>query len=151
MKKLSIVSGGFDPVHSGHIELFEKAKAIADHLFVILNDDNFLARKKGKPFMRYSEREIVVNALKPVDMVVGCIDTDNTVCKTLEWLHGIYKNKYDEIMFCNGGDRTSVENTPEHKKCVDLGMEMVYGLGKKIQSSSSLTKNYQSDAGSLIF
>ena len=53
--KLSIVSGGFDPVHSGHIELFEKAKAIADHLFVILNDDNFLVRKKGKPFMRYGD------------------------------------------------------------------------------------------------
>ena len=149
--KLSIVSGGFDPVHSGHIELFEKAKAIADDLFVILNDDNFLVRKKGKPFMRYNEREIVINALKPVDVVVGCIDTDNTVCKTLEWLHGIYKNKYDEIMFCNGGDRTSGENTPEHKKCVDLGIEVVYGLGKKIQSSSSLTKSYHSDAGSLIF
>lgn len=151
MKKLSIVSGGFDPVHSGHIELFEKAKAIADDLFVILNDDNFLVRKKGKPFMRYNEREIVINALKPVDVVVGCIDSDNTVCKTLEWLHGMYKNKYDEIMFCNGGDRTSGENTPEHKKCVDLGMEVVYGLGKKIQSSSSLTKSYQSDAGSLFF
>ncbi len=158
-RKLSIVSGGFDPAHVGHLELFEKAKSIADDLFVILNCDKFLERKKGKPFMPFKERTRMIEALKPVDMVVGSIDTDDTVCKTLEWIHGIYNRKYSEIMFCNGGDRTYVGNTPEHAACVSLGIETVYGMGDKIQSSSSLIKKSakkttvkrHSNAGSLFF
>ena len=139
--KLSIVSGGFDPVHVGHLELFERAASMADDLFVIVNSDEFLKRKKDKPFMPFSERMRIVEALKPVHMVVGSIDTDDTVCKTLEWITGIYKQEYDEIMFCNGGDRTSGENTPEHKVCEEIGVKTVYGLGDKIQSSSWLLKS----------
>jgi len=136
--KLAIVSGGFDPVHVGHIELFEKAKSMVDDLCVIVNDDTFLERKKGKPFMPFNERLKIIDSLKPVDMVVECIDQDDTVCYTLEWIRALYKNKYKHMMFCNGGDRTSGKNTPEHKICQQIGIKPVYKLGKKIQSSSWL-------------
>ena len=138
--KLAIVSGGFDPVHVGHIELFEKAKSMADDLCVIVNDDAFLERKKGKPFMPLKQRLKIIESLKPVDMVVASADQDDTVCNTLEWVRALYKNKYKHMIFCNGGDRTSGENTPEHKTCEQIGIKPVYKLGKKIQSSSWLLK-----------
>ena len=158
--KLSIVSGGFDPVHVGHLECFERAKILADHLFVIVNDDKFLERKKGKPFMEWRERMTIIQALKSVTMAIVAIDKDDTVCETLKWIHEVFKNRYDEIMFCNGGDRTVDGDKPEHKLCVDLGIKPVYGLGDKIQSSSWLTsgekpdnlsQERQSNAGSLFF
>tara|TARA_B110001454_G_C12651209_1_gene405487 strand:+ start:628 stop:1104 length:477 start_codon:yes stop_codon:yes gene_type:complete len=157
--KLSIVSGGFDPVHVGHIECFEKAKSLADHLFVIVNDDEFLKRKKGKAFMGMRERMTVVQAFQQVTMVLKSQDEDDTVCKTLEWIHRGFKDRYDEIMFCNGGDRTADGDKPEHKLCSKLGIKPVYGLGDKIQSSSWLIsgnkpkepQERQSDAGSLFF
>tara|TARA_R110000824_G_scaffold107299_3_gene253469 strand:- start:6244 stop:6672 length:429 start_codon:yes stop_codon:yes gene_type:complete len=139
-KKLAIVSGGFDPVHVGHLELFERAKTIADDLFVIVNDDAFLERKKGKPFMPLNERLKIIESLKPVTMVVESSDEDDTVCNTLEWIRALYKNKYKHMMFCNGGDRTNKQDTPEHIRCEQLGIKPVYGLGEKIQSSSWLTK-----------
>lgn len=135
--KLSIVSGGFDPIHVGHIECFEKARALADDLFVIINDDNWLVRKKGKAFMEEDERCTVVQALKPVTKAIKSVDLGDTVCETLRQIYEENKAKYTKIMFCNGGDRT-IEGGPEHKMCVDLGMQPVYGLGSKIQSSSWL-------------
>ena len=138
--KLAIVSGGFDPVHVGHIELFEKAKGMADDLLVIVNDDAFLERKKGKPFMPLTERLKVVESLKPVTMVVESSDEDDTVCNTLQWIRALYKSKYKHMMFCNGGDRTGKGETPEHITCEQIGITPVYGLGEKIQSSSWLLK-----------
>jgi len=137
--KLAIVSGGFDPVHVGHLECFEKAKSMADHLFVIVNDDKFLERKKGKSFMNCRERLVIIQAFKPVTMALVSIDTDDTVCKTLSWINKAFGDRYDEIMFCNGGDRTIDAKKPEHNLCLGLGIEPVYGLGDKIQSSSWLT------------
>ena len=138
--KLAIVSGGFDPLHVGHLELFERAKSLADDLFVIVNTDDFLVRKKGKPFMPLKERMHIVQALKPVKLTIKSIDTDDTVCKTLKFVYKMYKasKKYDKLIFCNGGDRTSGANTPEHSTCEEIGIESVYGLGNKIQSSSWL-------------
>lgn len=138
--KLSIVSGGFDPLHVGHLELFERAKSLADDLIVIVNTDEFLISKKGKPFMPLKERMIIVQALKPVKLTIKSIDKDQTVCDSVKFVNEMYKKKYDEIMFCNGGDRTSGENTPEHKICEEIGVKTVYGLGEKIQSSSWLLK-----------
>tara|TARA_R100000234_G_scaffold52247_1_gene31359 strand:- start:315 stop:755 length:441 start_codon:yes stop_codon:yes gene_type:complete len=136
--KLAIVSGGFDPVHVGHIELFEKAKSLADDLIVIVNTDEFLTNKKGEPFMPLKERMTIIQALKPVKLTIKSIDKDQTVCDSVKFVNEMYKKKYDEIMFCNGGDRTSGENTPEHKICEEIGVKTVYGLGDKIQSSSWL-------------
>jgi len=138
MTKLSIVSGGFDPLHVGHLELFERAKSLGYHLFVIVNNDQFLIRKKGKPFMPFNERMRIVECIYCVDKVIPCIDIDNTVCDTLKNIYKNYHNAYNEIMFCNGGDRTNGENTPEHEICEELGIKSVYGLGDKVQSSSWL-------------
>ena len=135
--KIAIISGGFDPVHEGHIELMQKAKSIADSLVVIVNDDDFLTRKKGKPFMLLKERMQIVRSVKYVDMVIKSIDKDETVCKTLKQIIA-NAGLNETFLFCNGGDRTSGENTPEHKLCLELGIEPIYGLGNKIQSSSWL-------------
>lgn len=138
MKSIAIISGGFDPIHVGHIELMLKAKNLADELFVIVNDDNFLIKKKGKPFMPFEERVQIVESIKYVNKAVKCIDKDQTVCQTLKCI--ISNSSLEEnFLFCNGGDRTSGENTPEHALCLELGIEPVYGLGDKIQSSSWLT------------
>ena len=138
--KVSIVSGGFDPLHVGHIELFERARELSDELWVILNSDEFLTNKKGKPFMPFDERKKILKSLQVVDVVIPCIDKDQTVCKTLKKLKKTLAITDTELFFCNGGDRTSGKNTPEHKLCEEIGIETVYGLGKKIQSSSWLTK-----------
>ena len=138
--KLAIVSGGFDPVHVGHIELLQKAREKADSLFVIVNNDAFLERKKGKAFMPLKERIAIMQSFKGVELALESVDEDDTVCETLTWLSAAYKPKFEEIFFCNGGDRTSGENTPEHEICLKVGIEPVYGLGDKIQSSSCLLK-----------
>ncbi len=136
--KLSVVSGGVDPLHIGHLELLERSAAIADKLFVIVNTDQFLTNKKGRPFMPLRERMMIVQALKPVNLTIKSIDEDHTVCASLKFVNEMYRNKFDKIMFCNGGDRTDGTNTPEHKLCEELGIESVYGLGDKVQSSSWL-------------
>lgn len=137
--KISIVSGGFDPVHVGHIELFRKARDLSDELWVILNSDDFLTDKKGKPFMPYEERRIIVKNLRVVDLVIPCIDEDQTVCETLKKIKK-QSPPTEELIFCNGGDRTDQKNTPEYKICEKLSIKTIYGLGDKIQSSSWLTK-----------
>ena len=122
-------SGGFDPLHVGHIEYLEKARKLGDKLVVILNSDAFLIRKKGKAFMPFLERKKILESLKFVDEVVECIDEDQSVSKTLEQLH--------PDIFAKGGDRTA-ENIPEREICDALGITIVSGLGEKIQSSSAL-------------
>ena len=138
--KLAIISGGFDPVHVGHIELLQKAREMADSLFVIVNNDQFLERKKGKPFMPLNERIAIMQAFKGVEVALESVDEDDTVCETLTWLYAAYKPKFKEMFFCNGGDRTSGDNTPEHETCLKIGIKPIYGLGAKIQSSSQLLK-----------
>ena len=139
--KVSIVSGGFDPLHVGHIELFERAREKSDELWVILNTDDFLTNKKGKPFMPFNERKKILKSLRVVDVVIPCVDKDQTVCKTLKKLKKTTAVTDTELFFCNGGDRTSGKNTPEHKLCEEIGIKTVYGLGEKIQSSSWLTND----------
>ena len=138
--KVSIVSCGFDPIHVGHIELFERARQLSDELWVILNTDDFLTNKKGKPFMPFEERRKILKSLTVVDLVVPCVDKDQTVCKTLKRLKKTTAVTDTQLFFCNGGDRTSGKNTPEHKLCEEIGIKTVYGLGDKIQSSSWLVK-----------
>lgn len=124
------VSGGFDPVHAGHIRMFNKAKKLGDKLVVILNSDRFLMKKKGYVFMNFKKRKEIIENIKSVDQVVSCIDTDQTVCKSLE--------KLKPDIYANGGDRTK-SNIPEAEVCKKLGIKMFFNVGGgKIQSSSWL-------------
>lgn len=129
--KVVAVSGGFDPLHIGHIECLKKAKSLGDKLIIILNSDNYLIEKKGFVFMPAKERAAILSELKCVDEVFHCIDDDMSVCKSLEFL------KPD--IFANGGDRNQ-NNIPEFELCNKIGIQMIDGLGNKIQSSSTLIK-----------
>lgn len=136
-KKIVVaVSGGFDPVHVGHIRLFEEARALGDRLVVILNNDNWLQKKKGHVFMPERERVEVIAAIRWVDEVVltahGENPDDMSVCQALRDLR--------PDIFANGGDRTS-DNIPEVPVCDEIGCQMVFAVGRggKVQSSSWLT------------
>ena len=133
MEKIVCVSGYFDPIHVGHIEYFKKSKEIGDKLMVIVNNDEQATLKKGKPFMPADERIQLIKELKCVDIVVKSIDTDRTVCKTLETVEP--KPYY----FCNGGDQNN-NTIPEGEVCNKRNIELRDGFGNKIQSSSWLIK-----------
>ena len=141
--KIAIVSGGFDPLHSGHIEYLNSAKANGDILIVLLNSDAWLKNKKGRPFMSFSERKIILENLEVVDEVLGFDDDDLGSC-----INGLVKikNKYpkSEIFFCNGGDRDK-SNIPE---LVVEGINFIFDAGgnKKINSSSWILKNWQGES-----
>ena len=124
-----VASGGFDPLHVGHIEYLEKAKALGDKLIVILNSDRFLIQKKGKVFMPYAERQKILEALRCVDEVIPCIDADQSVSLTLSIIR--------PHIFAKGGDRNA-SNIPEKEICDRFGIKIVDGLGEKVQSSSAL-------------
>jgi len=142
-KKIVVaVSGGFDPVHIGHIDMFFEAKSLGDELVVILNNDNWLQKKKGHVFMSQQERKELIEALKPVDRVILTKhkpgDSDVSVCRALEELR--------PDIFANGGDRhPDGDPVPEVELCKKLGIEIIYNVGKrgKIQSSSWLVGKYQ--------
>lgn len=128
------VSGGFDPVHPGHLDLFQRARALGDYLVVIVNGDEFLRRKKGYAFMPLEDRRRVLRELRCVDEVVA-VDDDQTVCATLRMLCSVPSLR--PTVFANGGDRASVDS-PERQTCEELGIRMVDGLGEKVRSSSEL-------------
>tara|TARA_B110000093_G_scaffold96404_1_gene103937 strand:- start:56 stop:463 length:408 start_codon:yes stop_codon:yes gene_type:complete len=130
MKKVVAVSGYFDPIHVGHLDYLEMSKKLGDKLVVIVNNNNQCVLKKGKPFMGEDDRVRIVKSLSIVDEVFLSIDTDKTVCKSLEAI------KPD--VFANGGDRATSE-VPESLICDKYSIEMIDGLGDKIRSSSSLT------------
>ncbi len=135
-KKAIIVSGYFNPIHKGHIELFHKAKLHGDKLIVIVNNDKQRLLKGSKEFMLEKERLLILNELKVTDLVILSIDKDSTVCKTLEKVNNNYSNLYD-LYFANGGDQDN-KSIPEVSTCNNLGIKLLEGLGDKIQSSSWL-------------
>lgn len=128
------VSGYFDPIHVGHLEYFQKAKALGNELVVIVNNDHQATLKKGKPFMKDVERVEIVKNLKMVDRVILSIDKDRTVCETLATMEP------KPNVFCNGGDQFN-DIIPETAICEKHNILLMDGLGDKIQSSSSLIKN----------
>jgi len=139
IKTLVIASGYFNPVHKGHIEYLTRSKELGDELFVIVNNDEQRALKGSKEFMNQSERKYILDHLKPVDKVFISFDEDRMVNKTLERIYELYQKEFDKFVFTNGGDQTA-ETIGEKDTCHKLGIEMVFGLGEKIQSSSWLLK-----------
>ena len=136
--KVIIVSGYFNPVHKGHLELFEKAKALGDQLWVIVNSDLQRKLKGSKEFMEEDERLFIVKAIGIVDRVILSIDKDKTQCATLSDLANKYGNDY-KMYFANGGDQNN-DVCPEREICEKSGIRLIDGLGDKIQSSSWLLK-----------
>ena len=136
--KAIIVSGYFNPIHKGHIELFHNAREKGDQLFVIVNNDHQRALKGSKEFMSENERVLIVSELKIVDKAFLSIDQDRTVCSSIEELYIEYGDYYD-LYFANGGDQNN-DVCPEVPVCKKYGIGLIDGLGNKIQSSSWLLK-----------
>jgi cytidyltransferase-like protein len=135
-KKAIIVSGYFNPIHKGHLEYFNTAKALTDELFVIVNNDHQRALKGSKEFQQEEERMIIVSNIKAVDLAILSVDTDRTVCKTIEKIAKEFGATYD-LAFANGGDQNN-DTIPEKSICETMGIQLLDGLGDKIQSSSWL-------------
>jgi len=127
-----MLSGGFDPIHIGHVRMILAAAELGN-VIIVANSDAWLMRKKGYIFMPWEERAEVLRAIRGVADVVTVDDTDGTVCEALQRLK--------PNIFGNGGDRTN-KNTPEKTACKELGIKMIWGLGgNKIQSSSELVND----------
>jgi D-beta-D-heptose 7-phosphate kinase/D-beta-D-heptose 1-phosphate adenosyltransferase len=140
-QRVVIVTGGFDPVHSGHIAYIRAAAALGETLCVGVNSDEWLTRKKGKAFLPFEERKEIVLALKGVDMVVRFDDSDGSARDCIRKVRLIHP--HDHLIFANGGDRTR-ENIPE----MDVGdhdISFVFGVGgeDKKNSSSWILKGWQ--------
>ncbi len=128
-RKIIAVSGGFDPVHKGHVQMIEEASKLGS-VMVIINSDDWLTRKKGYVFMPWEDRAYIMGNIKGVRIVAAVNDSDNTVCEALR------RMKPDA--FANGGDRKD-NNTPEMDVCNELGIELLWNTGgEKVESSSNL-------------
>jgi len=140
--KVVLCTGGYDPLHSGHIAYFKAARELGDHLVVGLNSDAWLTRKKGRPFMPFEERAAIIKELKYVDEVIGFNDDDNTACAAIMQVLST-KGTTWQLIFANGGDRGS-SNTPEFLTYGQSGVEFVYGVGgtDKKNSSSWILKEW---------
>lgn len=143
-KKVAVItSGGFDPIHEGHIEYLERAKELAEDTFhiCIVNSGVFLNKKKGYAFYSEKQRLKIVSSLRCVDSVFLSVDEDMTVCESISIICKTLKLKenYDEVIFAKGGDRYSDE-IPEAETCKKLGIKIIDNLGEKVESSSNLIK-----------
>ena len=157
--KLGIISGYFNPIHSGHLDYIEGAKEICDFLYVIVNNDRQVKIKGSSPFMNENERLRIVRSLKPVDRAMIALDKDATVVESIMWLHRKYPRGYqagreigspdyfvDAMIFMNGGDRKP-DNSPEEVVCKKIGVLTAYEVGGgKTQSSSKLIRGVSNNA-----
>jgi len=139
IKKIVMVSGGFDPIHIGHVRYMQEAKKLGDKLIVVLNSDHWFA-VKGRPFfMNHYERKEIIEALECVDEVIvsghSLNSADISVCEDIK--------RIKPHIFAKGGDRFA-DNIPEFKLCKEMGIEMAFNVGKggKVRSSSELLKEY---------
>ena len=135
-QKAIIVSGYFNPIHKGHLEYFNNAKAIADQLFVIVNNDHQRALKGSKEFQDENERMIIISNIKAVDKAILSVDNDRTVCKTIKMIAEQFGGVFN-LGFANGGDQNN-DTIPERSVCEQMNVTLIDGLGDKIQSSSWL-------------
>ena len=133
---LIMTSGGYDPIHPGHISCIVDSKNYGDKLAVIVNGDWFLTNKKGAPFQNLKMRSEIVSAIKGVDYVVSFeIENDTTVCEALRVIR--------PEVFTKGGDRVDASSIPEWDTCVAVGIEVVTGVGdSKVNSSSNILEDW---------
>ncbi len=136
-----IVSGGFDPIHEGHIDMIKASALASDGVIVLANSDTWLQRKKGKNFHKIQTRLAILGALKGVIDVLEFDDTDNSACDGIRKVRAKYPN--DVLCFANGGDR-SKDNIPEGAVCEECGVKLVFGVGgdSKANSSSWILKEW---------
>jgi cytidyltransferase-like protein len=146
VNNIVVVSGYFNPIHTGHIDYLKGARKLGTALIVIVNNDAQVRLKGSVPFMSQRDRLVIVNALECVSDAVPSIDTDGSVVRTLRSVRDKYHGRNDyrsqpancHIIFANGGDR-KVDNIPEYDLCESLGIEMAFNVGGgKTQSSSEL-------------
>lgn len=139
------MSGGFDPLHEGHVAMFKQARELYDHVVVGLNSDNWLSRKKGKPFMQFDCRKAVVQSVRYVDQLLSFDDSDNTAIQLLQQVQQLYPKHH--ITFGNGGDRSNA-NYPELSYCLEnnIAVNDVMGGSTKVNSSSVLLDSWKSDS-----
>ncbi len=143
MKKIVIVTGGFDPVHSGHIAYIQEARKLGDILIVGANSDEWLRRKKGQEFMPWHERASILSSLKDVDRVINFDDSDGSAKDAIRKVRQIYPT--DQIIFANGGDRTNA-NIPEMEMLGEmLHLQFEFGVGgeHKMNSSSWILQEWK--------
>jgi cytidyltransferase-like protein len=145
MGVIVITSGGFDPLHMGHVCLLHGCRELGGRVIVLVNSDAWLTRKKGKPFMELPERMGILSALRCVDHVWVAQDTDDTVVASLRIARELFAS--DHLIFAKGGDRTA-ENTPEKAFCMTHDIHVLYGVGgAKSNSSSDLLRAWNEATG----
>ena len=133
--KVVLVTGGFDPLHSGHLAYFEEAKKLGDKLIVGVNSDDWLTRKKGRPFMCFEERASIIREMEIVDKVIGFDDSDDSACQAI--FHTLSTHGNIQLIFANGGDRTNT-TTPEYATYGDHpSVDFAFGVGGEDKKNSS--------------
>ena len=138
----ALVSGGFDPVHVGHLRMFQSAQSLSDKVVLLLNNDEWLIKKKGKPFMNQDQRKEILNEFISLSEVIIQTQSDNSSSEAIKDF--VKNNPNKTICYCNGGDRSNIKNILEADICKKLGVILEFGVGgdEKVESSSQLTKNY---------
>ena len=138
--KTVIVSGYFNPLHGGHLNLFEAAKGMGDRLVVIVNNDKQQLLKKGKIILDEENRTRLISALRVVDETVLSVDEDPPVINTLQKVADMFEG--DELIFCNGGDRSTTDDIPETEVCKKNNIQLVFEVGdtEKFDSSTRINQ-----------
>lgn len=142
MKTYYIVSGGFDPIHEGHISMIKAAAQKSDGVIVLVNSDDWLCRKKGKNFMNFNTRRTICENIKGVIDALGFDDADNSACDGLRKARAQYPDA--TLVFANGGDRTK-DNIPETETAKECNIRLEFGVGgeNKANSSSWILENWK--------
>jgi cytidyltransferase-like protein len=135
--KVAIVSGYFNPIHVGHLQMIKAARALAPHLVVIVNNDQQQLLKKGRILMTEDDRLAIVAELRSVDEAFVAVDTDATVVASLRRVRELHPDA--ELLFCNGGDRSHADDVPSAETHLtdEIGLQMVYGVGGEDKADSS--------------